>query len=91
VVLVVRPAPATDLRREPAHGAAARALFEQYMALVRERLGPAFEPTEAIFASERSFEEPGAAFLVLYADGRPVPAAACGRSRPEWPRSSACS
>jgi N-acetylglutamate synthase-like GNAT family acetyltransferase len=48
------------------------------MALVRERLGPAFEPTEAIFASERSFEEPGAAFLVLYADGRPI---GCGGVR----------
>ncbi len=78
VVLVVRPVPATDLRREPAHGPAGCALFEEYVALVRERLGAAFEPSEAIFATDRTFDEPGAAFLVLYAGGRPV---GCGGMR----------
>jgi len=82
VVLVVRPSPGR-LRREPAGSAAARALFQEYIALVRERLGPAFEPTEAIFASERSFDEPGAAFLVVYADERPV---GCGGMRPLAPQ-----
>ena len=81
-VLVVRPAPAR-LRRESAGSPAARALFEEYLALVSERLGPAFTPTEAIFANERSFDEPGAAFLVVYADGRPV---GCGGMRPLGPR-----
>ena len=77
VVLVVRPSPGR-LRSEPASGPAARALFEEYLALVRERLGPAFEPTEAIFASEHSFDEPGAAFLVVYADEQPI---GCGGMR----------
>ena len=73
----MRPSPG-GLRREPAGGPAARALFEEYIALVRERLGPAFEPTEAIFASEHSFDEPGAAFLVVYADEQPI---GCGGMR----------
>ena len=82
---------AERLRREPPGSPAARALFEEYLALVRERLGPAFAPTEAIFASERSFDEPGAAFLVVYAESAPSAAAACARSAPEWSRSSGCS
>jgi GAF domain-containing protein/N-acetylglutamate synthase-like GNAT family acetyltransferase len=77
-VLVVRRALATAVRPEPADGPAAQALFGEYMALVRERLGPAFEPHEAIFANERSFEEPGAAFLLLYAGEQAV---ACGGLR----------
>jgi GNAT superfamily N-acetyltransferase len=77
-VLVVRRALATAVRPEPADGPAAQALFEEYMALVRERLGPAFEPHEAIFANERSFDEPGAAFLLLYAGEQAV---ACGGLR----------
>jgi N-acetylglutamate synthase-like GNAT family acetyltransferase len=48
------------------------------MALVRERLGPGFIPEEAIFATERVFEEERAAFVVLYARGRPV---GCGGVR----------
>jgi GAF domain-containing protein/GNAT superfamily N-acetyltransferase len=78
VVLALRRAPALELRDEPAGGPAARALYAEYQALVRERLGPEFEPVEAIFATERVFEEPRASFVVLYAHGRPV---ACGGVR----------
>ena len=68
-----------ELRAEPADGPAARALFAEYMALVAQRLGPGFEPTEAIFASEEAFGVPDAAWLVGYEDGRPV---CCGGLRP---------
>jgi GNAT superfamily N-acetyltransferase len=61
-----------ELRREPATGPASRALFADYMALVQERLGPAFAPTPDIFASEEDFDAPGSAWLVLYDDGVPV-------------------
>ena len=67
-----------ELRRESADGAAARTLFAEYMALVRERLGPGFEPTADIFATESDFS----AFLVVYDDGAPV---ACGGLRPVEP------
>jgi GAF domain-containing protein/N-acetylglutamate synthase-like GNAT family acetyltransferase len=78
VVLALRRAPELELRDEPASGPAARALFNEYLALVRERLGPGFVPEEAIFATDRVFEEEGAAFVVLYARGRPV---GCGGLR----------
>jgi GNAT superfamily N-acetyltransferase len=68
-----------EVRREPPDAPAARELFAAYMALVRERLGPGFEPTEAIFATADVFRGPGAAWLVLYEDGVPV---ACGGLRP---------
>ena len=67
VVLALRRAPELELRDEPAAGPAAQALWTEYQALVRERLGPGFVPEEAIFATERVFEEKGAAFVVLYA------------------------
>jgi GNAT superfamily N-acetyltransferase len=63
-------------------GPASRALWDEYMALVRDRLGPAFEPTEQIFAGDDAFAAPGAAWVVLYDDGRPV---ACGGLRPLGP------
>lgn len=78
VVLALRRAPEVELRDEPASGPAAQALFGEYMALVRERLGPGFVPEEAIFATDRVFEEERAAFVVLYARGRPV---GCGGVR----------
>lgn len=68
-----------ELRPEPADAAAARRLFAEYMALIAERLGPEFHPSEAIFASEDAFRAPGAAWLVGYEDGRPV---CCGGLRP---------
>jgi GNAT superfamily N-acetyltransferase len=77
-VLVVRCAPAGDLRREPADGRAAQALFAEYLEFMRERLGPGFVASEAIFATEGAFEEAGAAFLVVYEDDRPV---GCGGVR----------
>jgi GAF domain-containing protein/GNAT superfamily N-acetyltransferase len=78
VVLVLRRAPELELREEPASGPAAQALWAEYQALVRERLGPEFVPAEVIFATERVFEEEGAGFVVLYERGRPV---GCGGVR----------
>jgi len=66
------------IRHEDASGDASRALFAEYMDLVRERLGDAFVPTEQIFATEDDFDAPGAAWLVLY-DGDV--AVACGGLR----------
>jgi GNAT superfamily N-acetyltransferase len=67
------------IRSEAPTGEASRALFDEYMALVRERLGDAFNPSEDIFATEAAFDGPGTAWLVVYADGVPV---ACGGLRP---------
>ena len=68
-----------ELRDEPADGAAARALFTQYMDLVRERSGnPEFAPVERIFASADVFAAGDAAWIVAYADGEPV---GCGGLR----------
>jgi GNAT superfamily N-acetyltransferase len=66
------------IRHEDAAGAASRALFAEYMDLVRERLGDAFVPTEEIFATEDDFDGAGAAWLVVY-DGDA--AVACGGLR----------
>jgi GNAT superfamily N-acetyltransferase len=66
------------IRHEDAAGAASRALFAEYMDLVRERLGDAFVPTEQIFATEDDFDGAGAAWLVVY-DGDA--AVACGGLR----------
>lgn len=63
-----------ELRREAPDGPAARALWEEYMALTRERLGDDFRPTEEIFGADADFR----AWLVLYEDGEPV---ACGGLR----------
>lgn len=67
------------IRSEAPTGEASRALFDEYMALVRERLGDAFNPSEDIFATEAAFDGPGTAWLVLYDEGVPV---ACGGVRP---------
>ena len=61
-----------ELRHEDPDGPAARTLWEQYMALVRERAGPEFEPTERIFGTVDVFREPNGAWVVLYEDGAPV-------------------
>jgi GNAT superfamily N-acetyltransferase len=63
-----------ELRREPADGPAARALWDEYMALTRERLGDDFQPTVDIFATPEDLD----VWLVLYEDGRPV---GCGGLR----------
>jgi GNAT superfamily N-acetyltransferase len=68
-----------ELRPEPADGAASRALWEEYMADVRGRLGPSFRATEAVFATAAAFTGPGTAWLVGYEDGRAV---CCGGLRP---------
>jgi GNAT superfamily N-acetyltransferase len=70
------------IRAEAPTGEASRALFAEYMALVRERLGDAFTPSEDIFATEGAFDGPRTAWLVVYEDGRPV---ACGGLRPLEP------
>lgn len=67
-----------ELRPESADGAASRALWDEYMALVASRL-PGFRPTEAIFATPGAFTGPGTEWLVGYADGRAV---CCGGLRP---------
>lgn len=63
-----------EVRAEPADGPAARALWEEYMALTRTRLGEDFEPTEEIFGDPADFDT----WLVLYEDGEAV---ACGGLR----------
>ena len=67
-----------DLRAAPADGAESRALWDEYMALVRGRL-PGFEATETIFATPDAFTGPGTAWLVGYEEGRAV---CCGGLRP---------
>jgi GNAT superfamily N-acetyltransferase len=71
------------IRHESATGEASRALFAEYMALVRERLGDDFTPSEAIFATEDAFDGPSAAWLVVYEGERAV---ACGGLRELEPR-----
>ena len=70
------------IRREPADGAASRALFAEYMELVRERVGADFVPTERIFATVEDFDGPDSAWLVVYDGDRPV---GCGGLRPLEP------
>ncbi len=68
-----------ELRDEPADGVAARALFDQYISLVRERAGDEnFAPVERIFANENAFAAADAAWIVAYLDGEPV---GCGGLR----------
>jgi GNAT superfamily N-acetyltransferase len=70
------------IRHEAPSGAASQALFAEYFALVRDRLGDAFVPTEEIFATEEDFHGEGAAWLVLYEGDAAV---ACGGLRPLGP------
>ncbi len=70
-VIALRARPDRDgprMREEAADGPAAQALYTQYMALLRERLGTGFVPTERIFATEDVFSEPGGVWLVAYDD-----------------------
>jgi GNAT superfamily N-acetyltransferase len=68
-----------EIREEPADGPSARLLFDEYLALVRERIGVDFAPSERIFATEGAFAGEGAAWLVLY-DGAGAPVG-CGGLR----------
>jgi GNAT superfamily N-acetyltransferase len=63
-----------EVRREPPDGPAARALWDEYMALTRDRLGDDFQPTEEIFGTPEDLDT----WLVVYEDGEPV---ACGGLR----------
>ena len=75
-----------EIRDDPPHGPAARALFAEYMEFIRVRLGlPADAvPPEHIFASEDVFRAPGGAWLVAFdGDGEPV---GCGGLRVLEPR-----
>jgi len=68
-----------ELRDEPAGSPASRALFAQYLALVRERSGiEDLVPVERIFATEDAFAAADAAWIVAYRDGVP---AGCGGLR----------
>jgi GNAT superfamily N-acetyltransferase len=66
------------IRSERPTGAASRALFAEYMELVRERVGDEFVPTERIFATVDDFDGPDASWLVVYEGERAV---ACGGLR----------
>lgn len=68
-----------EVRHEPPDSPAARALFEEYMDLVRDRAGRDLREADHIFATADVFNGPGSAWLVMYDDGRPV---ACGGLRP---------
>jgi len=70
------------IRHEDADGEASRALFAEYMDLVRERLGDDFVPTEQIFATEDDFDGRGAAWLVVFEGDSAI---ACGGVRPLGP------
>jgi GNAT superfamily N-acetyltransferase len=68
-----------ELRDEPSGSPASRALFDQYMAFVRERVGVEdLVPVERIFATEDAFAADDAAWIVAYRDGAPV---GCGGLR----------
>ncbi|MDX6719915.1 MAG: hypothetical protein QOJ63_2169 [Solirubrobacteraceae bacterium] len=71
-----------ELRAESPAGGASQELFAEYVDLVRERVGDGFEPTQRIFATQDAFGDAGAAWLVVYEDGRPV---GCGGLRPLAP------
>ena len=66
------------LHAEPPDGAASRALWAEYQALLSDRLDAPVADPDHIFASPGSFSGPGAAWLVAYHDGEPV---ACGGLR----------
>jgi GNAT superfamily N-acetyltransferase len=66
-----------EIRHEAPDSPAARELFDEYMALTRERI-PGFVPTEDIFGTVDAFRGPGTAWIVLYEDGAPV---GCGGLR----------
>jgi GNAT superfamily N-acetyltransferase len=70
------------IRAEAPTSGPSRALYAEYMELVRSRLGEAFVPTEEIFATEDDFAGEGSAWLVVY-DGEH--AVACGGLRPLAP------
>jgi GNAT superfamily N-acetyltransferase len=71
-----------EVRHEPPDGPAAGALWAEYIALVRERAGPEFEPTERIFGTVDVFRGPNAAWIVLYDDGAPVACAGLRQLEP---------
>lgn len=68
-----------ELRDEPSGGPASRALFDEYMQLIRVRSQIAdFVPVERIFATEDAFTAADAAWILAYLDDTPV---ACGGLR----------
>jgi GNAT superfamily N-acetyltransferase len=71
-----------EVREEPPDGAAATALFEEYMQFVAERAGVRMDERVDIFGTPDLFTGPGTAWLVLYDGGRP---AGCGGLREAAP------
>ncbi len=68
-----------ELREERSGSPASRALFDEYMDLIRVRSGiEDFVAVERIFATEDAFAADDAAWMVVYIDGAPV---ACGGLR----------
>jgi GNAT superfamily N-acetyltransferase len=68
----------TAVRAEPPDGPASRALWDEYMALLAERLDAPVADPDHIYAPSESFTGPGSAWLVVYDGGEPV---ACGGLR----------
>ncbi|MDX6692202.1 MAG: hypothetical protein QOG15_3659 [Solirubrobacteraceae bacterium] len=67
-----------EIREEPPSGLATQALFAEYVALLHDRLGIRFEPTDRLFATEEELDKANGAWLVIYARGLPV---GCGGVR----------
>jgi GNAT superfamily N-acetyltransferase len=61
-----------EVRHEPPDSPASRAMWDEYIALVRERAGPDFQPTERIFGTTDAFRGPNCAWIVLYDGDEPV-------------------
>lgn len=70
------------IRDEPPDSPASRALWEEYMALVTERLGAPVGVREDIFATPDAFAGPDAAWVVAYEGDRAVACAGLRRLGP---------
>jgi GNAT superfamily N-acetyltransferase len=57
-----------EIREESPNGRSTQALFAEYLALLRDRLGIRFEPSERIFATDDQLDGTDGAWLVLYAN-----------------------
>jgi GNAT superfamily N-acetyltransferase len=67
-----------EVRQEPPDGPAARALWDEYMALVAERAGVRLDARTDIFGTPDELTS----WVVLYEDGRPVGGAGLREAEP---------
>ncbi len=72
----------TELRDEPADSPASRALWEEYMADVAERLGAPVGVREDIFGTPEVFSGPASAWVVAYDGDRALGCAGLRRLGP---------